>query len=207
MLRRVTGGAVGTTAWPIIRLGQVVDDITVGWSPKCLERAAEPEEWGVLKLSAITSGCFRPDQNKALPARMAPRPELKVKAGDVLITRGSGVTRLVGSTTLVDDAPPTRLMICDLIFRVAFAKKSSVSPAYVTEVLRTSDLRRQIEERRTGAAPMMQKITKSGLNSLTFPLPARRSTHSGRCAKQRTSRGSRAPGGSCRHSFFRVEGV
>jgi type I restriction enzyme S subunit len=62
-------------------------------------------------------------------------------------------------------------MICDLIFRVTFNEKSRVKPGYVTEILRTSNLRRQIEERRTGAAPMMQKITKSGLNSLTFPLP------------------------------------
>jgi type I restriction enzyme, S subunit len=171
VLRRVTDGGVATTSWPIVRLGQVVDDIAVGWSPKCLERAAEQGEWGVLKLSAITSGRFRPGQNKALPTSMTPRPELEVKAGDVLIARGSGVTRLVGSTTLVDNAPPVRLLICDLIFRVALNKQSNVCPAYFTEVLRTSDLRRQIEERRTGAAPMMQKITKSGLNSLTFPLP------------------------------------
>lgn len=149
----------------------MVDDIAVGWSPKCLERAAAKGEWGVLKLSAITSGRFRPDENKALPAKMVPRPELEVKPGDVLITRGSGVTRLVGSTTLVDADAPPKLMICDLIFRVTFNEKSRVKPAYVIEVLRTSHLRRQIEERRTGAAPMMQKITKSSLNSLTFPLP------------------------------------
>ena len=171
VLRRITGGAVGTSSWPVVRLGEVVDDIAVGWSPKCLERRAEAGEWGVLKLSAITSGRFRPDENKALPAKMTPRPDLEVKAGDVLITRGSGVTRLVGSTTLVGDPAPAKLMICDLIFRVAFGKKPRALPAYVAEVLRTSDLRRQIEERRTGAAPMMQKITKSGLNSLTFPLP------------------------------------
>lgn len=171
VLRRVTGSVAATTSWPSVRLGDVVDDIAVGWSPKCLERAAEVGEWAVLKLSAITSGRFRPDQNKALPAKMMPRPELEVKAGDVLITRGSGVTRLVGSTALVDADAPQKLMICDLIFRVAFNEKSRVKPAYVAEVLRTSHLRRQIEERRTGAAPMMQKITKSGLNSLTFPLP------------------------------------
>jgi type I restriction enzyme S subunit len=171
VLRRVTGGATATTTWPVVRLGEVVDDIAVGWSPKCLERPAKAGEWGVLKLSAITSGRFRPDQNKALPSKISPRPELEVKAGDVLITRGSGVTRLVGSTALVNAEPPARLMICDLIFRVAFSAKSQVLPAYIAEVLRTTDLRRQIEERRTGAAPMMQKITKSGLNGLTFPLP------------------------------------
>lgn len=171
VLRRVNGSVAATTTWPSVRLGEVVGDIAVGWSPKCLERAAAIGEWGVLKLSAITSGRFRPDENKALPAKTVPRPELEVKPGDVLITRGSGLTRLVGSTTLVDADAPPRLMICDLIFRVIFNEKSRVIPAYVTDILRTSHLRRQIEERRTGAAPMMQKITKSALNSLTFPLP------------------------------------
>ena len=66
---------------------------------------------------------------------------------------------------------PRADIVCDLIFQVAFGDQPRALPAYVAEVLRTSDLRRQIEERRTGAAPMMQKITKSGLNSLTFPLP------------------------------------
>ncbi len=171
VLRRISGSTPGTSSWPVVRLGEVVDDIAVGWSPKCLERSAEAGEWAVLKLSAITSGRFRPEENKALPAKIKPRPDLEVKAGDVLITRGSGVTRLVGSTTLVGDSAPAKLMICDLIFRVAFGDQPRALPAYVAEVLRTSDLRRQIEDRRTGAAPMMQKITKSGLNSLTFPLP------------------------------------
>jgi type I restriction enzyme S subunit len=171
VLRRITGGTANMAPWPIVCFRDIVEGIAVGWSPKCLARPAAPGEWGVMKLSAITSGRFRPDQNKALPPNTTSRLELQVKAGDVLITRGSGVTRLVGSTALVGDDPPAKLMICDLIFRVTF-DKARIDPRYLTNVLRTSDLRRQIEARRTGAAPMMQKITNSGLNSLTFPLPA-----------------------------------
>ena len=170
-LRAAHGGGAGSTCWPVARLGDLIDDITVGWSPKCLDRPASVGGWGVLKLSAITSGTLRSDENKALLPSMPPRPDLAIREGDVLIARGSGVTRLVGSTALVDGVPSSNLMICDLIFRVAFGHSSQLSPAFLVEVLRTPQLRYQIESRRTGAAPMMQKITKPGLRSLTFPLP------------------------------------
>jgi type I restriction enzyme, S subunit len=94
-----------------------------------------------------------------------------VKKGDVLITRGSGVTRLVGAAVLVETEPPTRLMICDLIFRVVFGANSEIDPAFLAFLLGTSELRSQIEDQRTGAAPMMQKTTKTVLMGLTFPLP------------------------------------
>lgn len=154
----------------LARLGDVVRDFKVGWSPKCLERAASVNEWGVLKLSAVTTGEFNDSANKALPTKLQPQPELEVRPGDVLITRGSGVTRLVGATVFVESTR-TQLMICDLMYRVVFHDNSPIVPRYLAEVLRTPFLRKQIEERRTGDAPMMQKITKTALLELTIPLP------------------------------------
>ena len=62
-------------------------------------------------------------------------------------------------------------MICDLIFRVVFREEVEIAPAFLAAVLGISELRSQIEDQRTGAAPMMQKITKTVLLGLTFPLP------------------------------------
>lgn len=154
----------------IVRLGDVIGDLKVGWSPKCLERIASADEWGVLKLNAVTTGKFDESANKALPPKLVAQPELEVRPGDVLITRGSGVTRLVGATVFVESARP-RLIICDLMFRVAFFEDSPIVPRFLAEVLKTSALRKQIEERRTGDAPMMQKITKTALIELSIPLP------------------------------------
>ena len=169
--RAVEGGTARTSPWPTVQLRDVIGDLVVGWSPKCLNRPVGHGEWGILKLSAATSGRLKPSENKALPPKIKPRPELEVKRGDVLITRGSGLIRLVGATTFVADEPPRRMMICDLIFRVIFEKAHKIDPAFLAEVLSTTDLRRQIEERRTGSAPMMQKVTKSVLMSLRIPLP------------------------------------
>ncbi|MDT8854994.1 hypothetical protein RNZ50_08170 [Paracoccaceae bacterium Fryx2] len=87
VLRRITGGAVGKSLWPTVRLGDVIADLENGWSPQCLDRPAEPGEWGVLKVSAVSTGSYRMGENKALPVPLKPRPKLEVRAGDVLITR------------------------------------------------------------------------------------------------------------------------
>ena len=171
--RTVEGATANSLLYPAVQLRDVIADLVVGWSPRCLDRPAEKNEWGVLKLSAVTSGRLKPAENKALPSGVDRRPELEVRRGDVLITRGSGVTRLVGATTFVADKPPGKLMICDLIFRVAFREASEIDPAFLAATLATSDLRSQIEGRRTGAAPMMQKITKSALMALRLPLPSK----------------------------------
>jgi len=124
VLRTTEGSSdVVTSMANMIRLGDVIKDIKVGWSPKCLGRPATAKEWGVLKLNAVTTGEFDDTANKALPKSMVPVPELEVKAGDVLITRGSGVTRLVGAAVYVESTRPG-LMICDLMFRVVFLERS-----------------------------------------------------------------------------------
>jgi hypothetical protein len=76
VLRRITGGATGISTWPVVRLGDVIADLENGWSPKCLDRPAQPGEWGVLKVSAASAGRYRGGENKALPASLQPRPRL-----------------------------------------------------------------------------------------------------------------------------------
>ena len=50
VLRRIAGEATTVTTWPMVQLREVVTDLENGWSPKCLDRPAEAEEWGVLKV-------------------------------------------------------------------------------------------------------------------------------------------------------------
>ena len=169
--RTVEGDTTRVSPYPVFTLADVIADLTVGWSPRCLNRPANDDEWGVLKLSAVTSGYFKPSENKALPPNIGPKAELAVKRGDVLIARGSGRTQLVGTSVFVAEEPMSNMMICGLIFRVNFKQESDIEPAFLAAVLATSRLRYQIEERRTGAAPMMQKITRTALMSLCLPLP------------------------------------
>ncbi len=147
----------------------MIADLENGWSPKCLDRPAEPGEWGVLKLGAVSFGTFNELENKALPSQLRPRPALEVKPSEVLVSRAN-ISRLVGATALIRETRP-QLLLCDKIFRMVWRKRSPITPEFVTEVLRIGYVRRQIETKLTGTSPTMKNISKPSLLSLTFPLP------------------------------------
>jgi type I restriction enzyme, S subunit len=155
--------------YPIVLLAEVIADLENGWSPKCLDRPAEGDEWGVLKLGAVSFGMFNERENKALPHKLSPRPELEVKQGDFLISRAN-ITRLVGACALVQQTRP-RLMLCDKIFRLVWREPSPVDEHYLDEILKTPHVRQQIENAVTGTSATMKNITKPALLALRFPLP------------------------------------
>ena len=155
--------------YPVVRLGDAIANLENGWSPKCHPRPATSEEWGVLKLGAVSYGFFDQTENKALPKELNPIPSLEVRVGDTLISRAN-VPQLVGACAFVEATRP-RLMLCDKIFRVVAHADSRIDPRYLAEVLKTPHLRRQIQDAATGASPTMQNITKPSLLSLRLPLP------------------------------------
>ena len=167
--RSVEGDKARTSRWPTVRLHDVIVDLENGWSPKCSNRPAQDDEWGVLKLGAVSFGVFDPQENKALPEHLEPRPHLEVAPGQVLISRAN-ITRLVGATALVSETR-RKLMLCDKIFRVVPRESATVDAEFLAEVLRISDVRRQIEANVTGTSPTMKNISKPALMSLAFPLP------------------------------------
>ena len=158
-----------TSPYPIVQLCDVIADLENGWSPKCLNRPADKSEWGILKLGAVSFGVFNPKENKALPKHLKPRPRLEVKPGQLLISRAN-ITRLVGATALISDTRP-KLMLCDKIFRFVVRQPEPVDATFLKEILRISDVRRQIEANVTGTSPTMKNISKPALMGLTFPLP------------------------------------
>ena len=165
----VEGDADHKSPYPIVQLGDVIADLKNGWSPKCRNRPAEHDEWGVLKLGAVSFGVFDANANKALPLHLKPRPRLEVTAGQLLISRAN-ITRLVGATALIGETR-RKLMLCDKIFRVVPREPATISMMFLAEVLRIFSVRRQIEASVTGTSPTMKNISKPALMSLTFPLP------------------------------------
>ena len=53
--------------WKTKSLGELLLKIESGWSPVCLDRPVEQDEWGMLKLGALTSCEYDDTQNKAFP--------------------------------------------------------------------------------------------------------------------------------------------
>ncbi|MFO0775715.1 MAG: restriction endonuclease subunit S [Nitrospiraceae bacterium] len=154
---------------PVTTLGEVVADLANGWSPKCHPRPAEGDEWGVLKLGAVSFGQYNEAENKALPRELKPDTALEIKAGDILISRAN-ITRLVGACAYVASTRP-RLLLCDKIFRVVPLNQPKILPEFLAEMMKLPSVRQQIESLATGSSPTMKNITKPSLLSLRFPLP------------------------------------
>lgn len=138
-----------------------------GWSPKCENYPSKsPEEWAVLKTTAIQALQFREHENKVLPSTMKPREQLEVAAGDVLVTRAGPRVRVGISCTVAETRP--RLILADKIYRLRCNPRLS-DPDYLAFMLNTPQILQRIESMKTG-------ISDSGLNLtqdkfLTLPIP------------------------------------
>lgn len=147
-------------------LGECIERMDAGWSPRCDPVPPAPGQWGVLKASSVSSGVFVPGRSKRLPAHLAPRPDLEVAPGDVLITRASGARDRVGVAVLVANAPE-RLMLSDKIVRVRPAP--CLDPYFLTLAFMTRPVRAQIQARMTGSH--MLNIAQRALAKVRIPVP------------------------------------
>ena len=171
ILRRIArGDTAQASPYPTVQLRDVIADLENGWSPKCYDRPAGPDEWGVLKVSAASSGDYREIENKALPGKQMLKKNLEVQAGEILITRASGVAHLVGVAVFVERTRE-KLMICDKIFRVVSPDDMKVDSRFIVHVLGIHSVRAQIEREFSTRSGMMKNVSKPILMSLTFPLP------------------------------------
>jgi type I restriction enzyme, S subunit len=143
-----------------------VETLDQGWSPKCESHPAPDDAWGVLKTTAIQPLAFRPQENKALPAGLAPRSRIEVRPGDVLVTRAGPRVRC-GITCFVRETR-SKLMLADKMYRIR-CKPDRASPAYLALMLNAPQSLALIESMKTG-------ISDSGLNLtqekfLSVPIP------------------------------------
>jgi type I restriction enzyme S subunit len=150
-----------------IPLRTYVSDIENGWSPAAESRPADDDEWGVLKVGAVSFGVFDWRANKALPPGVSPIPEYEVRAGDFLMSRANTL-ELVGACTIVSETRP-RLMLSDKLFRFRFRENREVDQKFLDEVLKSPALRSQIEAASGGTSPTMKNISKESVFGLLVP--------------------------------------
>jgi len=152
--------------WQRVKLGEVITRIDSGWSPVCLDRPASADEWGVLKLGAVTSCTFKPSENKALPPGTESREQHEVKAGDLLFSR-KNTRELVAACALVKETPP-RLLMSDLIFRLV---TTGIDRAYLQKLLTYPAKRKKVQELAGGSAGSMPNISKARLLDFEIERP------------------------------------
>jgi type I restriction enzyme S subunit len=126
-----------------IPLGDCLERIDAGWSPDCPDSPPAEGEWGVLKVSAVSSGVYKPGESKRLPGSFPPRPRLEV-------------------------AENARLMLSDKTLRLVPAP--GVDHYFLSEVLKSREARLQIEAM-MGGSSSQKNISQAQLRTIRLPLP------------------------------------
>lgn len=161
-------GEIRQSNWSRITLGELAPQIDSGKSPKCESRPANANETGVLKLSAVTYGEFRQNENKAFLGASESMTVNEVHAGDVLMTR-KNTRELVGAVALVEAVRPNLLMP-DLIFRLHL-DESRLNRYYFQSLMMNPDKRNEVRDLSSGSASSMPNISKARLAKLPLEIP------------------------------------
>ena len=143
-----------------------VDCVESGKSPKCLTTPRAGSEPAVLKLSAISTGTYCEDQNKALPLDSEPVISKFVRDGDILLAR-KNTPELVGRSVLVRHTDGG-IMFPDIVFRMH--PLPIVDGAYLSHLLSETMLN-SIRSLAHGSAKSMSNIPKTELEKLLIPIP------------------------------------
>lgn len=153
--------------WSAMRVRHLISSLEQGWSPEAENREPTLDEWGVLKLNAVSQGVFDQTAAKTLLARMEPRPDIEVHAGDVLITRAN-TPSLVGDACFVTDTRP-KLMLCDLIYRLR-VEPERVDARFLVNFLITAG-RLHPEMTARGTSNSMVKLSQEHIKDWWTPVP------------------------------------
>ncbi|MFA0388803.1 restriction endonuclease subunit S [Vibrio lentus] len=159
--------------WIEITIGDVLQPqsdgklLHQGWSPKCHTEAADSDDWGVLKTTAIQDGFFLEEHNKKLPEDKQPRERIEVNPGDLLMTN-AGPRARCGITTLVQDVRP-KLMLSGKMYRMRF-NQNYIYPRFIEACLRSEKVRAEIDARKTGMSESGLNLTQARFLTVPFRL-------------------------------------
>ena len=131
--------------------------------------ASDASPYRVLKISAVTSGSFRPEESKPAPSDLEPESGHFVRKGDLLISRAN-TEALVGATAIVHEKYPN-LLLPDKLWRFVFRDPDRQEPEFVYHLFQNANVRRALSARASGTGGSMKNIGKGRLLSMQVALP------------------------------------
>jgi len=150
-----------------VALNDLLVDIEAGKSFKTPGRRAHADEWGVIKVSAMTWGEFDENENKAIPTGRPADPRHEIRAGDLLLSRAN-TSEYVGATVLVA-ACRRRLLLSDKSMRLL--TRDGVERRWLRFALASTQVRSQMSELATGTSDSMRNISQAKVRGLRIRVP------------------------------------
>ena len=159
---------INERGWPETTVSEFVAAFETGKSLVADDEDAI-SEFRVLKVSAVTSFEFKPEQSKALPADYDPPASHFVRHGDLLFSRAN-TAELIGATALVSEAH-SNLVLPDKLWRFVWPKVQRSTPLFVHHLFRQQKFRLEIAQRASGTSGSMKNISQEKVLSIRIGLP------------------------------------
>jgi type I restriction enzyme S subunit len=139
-----------------------------GWSPKTEDFPRSDNEWGILKVSAVSWDTFRPGENKQVLRGTVPKLQAEVKRGDFLISRANTVELIARAVMIQEDI--SKLMMSDKIVRLNFS--AYCNHRFILIVNNYAEFARKHYARNaSGVSPSMKNVSRDVILGLPIPLP------------------------------------
>jgi type I restriction enzyme S subunit len=154
--------------WNWVRFGELITAADAGWSPKSESFPRLGDNWGVLKVSAVSWNKFLPEENKQLLPGVLPPEGAQVHAGDFLISRAN-TSELVAKCVVVEQEPHN-LILSDKIVRLQISERCSKKFISIVNN-HARHARAYYAEEASGTSLSMQNVSRAVIYQLPVPLP------------------------------------
>ena len=156
------------SGWLIKRLSYLIKSMDAGVSVNSEDRKANHGEYGILKTSAVTTGVFNVNENKAILASEVKRAKI-LPTGDQIIMSRMNTPVLVGANAYVPQAI-SNLFLPDRLWLLT-PKEDRVNMRWLAFVLGSPKYRSKLSSFATGTSNSMKNITKEDVASLLVLIP------------------------------------
>ena len=153
--------------WRNVSWGTFITLIEAGRNWNAEGRPPKNDEFGVVKVSAVTWGVFNELVGKTCTCEKQWNENVQIHMGDFLFSRANTL-QLVGNCVIVKDISK-RLMLSDKILRFTF--DNSVVPGYILNFTRSDLYRKQIEQLASGNQDGMRNVSQKNMKLVEFPIP------------------------------------
>lgn len=155
--------------WHARKLRELVASAEAGVSVNGEDRPAGPKEFGVLKISSVTEGVFKAEENKVIRTEELQRAAVHPQADRILVSR-SNTEALVGASAYVDCDHP-QLFLPDKLWQLQPAANGQIHMRWLSYWLSSEATRSSLSKLATGTSGSMKNIGKDQLLSLPVPVP------------------------------------
>ncbi|UML81909.1 restriction endonuclease subunit S [Leptospira kirschneri] len=156
--------------WEVKRLGDYIFDIIAGssYGGESTDEELNEDEFGVIKVSAVTWGTFNPKEFKVVKKNNLKGKVYHPKKDDLLFSRAN-TKELVGATCIVDKDYP-KLFLPDKIWSIKL-KESELQKVFLHYLLKNNFFRKILTKDATGTSGSMLNISMDKFQNILFCKP------------------------------------